>query len=149
MKFLLVLVLGCTGGVVRAQHCGYDFMGIMVVQITADSASSQTIKNLKVALLWDQDSAFWENGTPYKGKYWFAEQNYVHTCRYDLKSENYMVKIEDVDGEANGGKFKTQTVPLKKNSVYPLCTNFSDWTLGEKGGFVKGYAPMRVVLFRE
>ena len=95
------------------------------------------------------DSAFWQNPGLYKGNFRFAGNNYVYTCRGDLAAEGYKIKIEDTDGESNGGRFKTVIVPLKKTDVYPLCTNFSNWIYDPDGGFVEGYEPVKARLIKE
>ena len=60
----------------------------------------------------------------------------------------HKIKIEDIDGKENGGHFASQVIEIKEEYFYPLCTAYSNWTLGEESGFVEGYKPVKVELKR-
>jgi len=183
VKYLLLIALltSFANQVCKAQHCAWDYYGIMVADIKAGKTDSAVIKNLKITLLdslekpvvkerWDahllkyiSDTVrFWQNpdSTTIKGyidnenpfvparmRFWFASSNYVCVTDYSItKPRPYGIKIEDVDGNANGGRFKTITVTLSKNDFYPLCNHFSNWDSGSQYGFVKGFKPVEVIL---
>ena len=140
----------------NAQHCGFDFSGIVVLNIHS-KIDSTNIPNLKITLLdslnkvvetkfWRKDKnskmhfvndtlKFWQN--PDKTYYLninptnnsnirfpFAKENYVLVCNYDFKIKDYKIKIEDIDGLKNQGKFKTIIIKPKQIEVYPLCGNY-------------------------
>lgn len=167
--------------VCKAQHCAWDYYGIMVAEIKADMRDSTVIKNLKITLLdsldkpivneqWDikmlkyisDTTRFWQNPdsttikgyidnanpfTPQRMRFWFAGDNYVCVTYYSIsKPPRFRLKIEDIDGDKNGGSFQTKIVPLEVKDFYPLCNHFSNWDSGPQYGFVKGFKPVLVIL---
>ncbi|WP_177760763.1 hypothetical protein [Flavobacterium sp. I3-2] len=133
-------------------HCGYDFTSYFVVHPHEDG-KSKTIDNLKISIvdldgnevINENNNLSWINsGKPllftrnYKineqnkripiteeGKwfYYFANDHYLLTVSNTFPAENYNIKVEDVDGEENGGNFKTQFIPLASYNMYVLCTS--------------------------
>ena len=133
-------------------HCGYDFTSYFVVHPHEDG-KNKTIDGLKISIvdldgneaINTNNSLSWINsGKPliftrnYKidnnnkripitedGKwfYYFANDHYLLTVSNTFTAENFMLKIEDVDGEENGGHFKTQLIPLASYNMYILCTS--------------------------
>ncbi len=170
--FLVSLFFMATGTVV-AQHCPWDADIILVVDITTENKDN-TIPNHEVELLdslgnevitsiwdgekWVDDRSFlWQNAkettdfdiwhtNPRKFHFWFAKDNYILFCNYKIAKNNYQLRVRDIDGELNGGPFRTTVVEINKEDFYPLCTNFSSWDKGEKYGFVPGYKPVKVIL---
>lgn len=55
----------------------------------------------------------------------FAKENYVLVGGYDFKIQNYKIKIEDVDGRKNQGRFKTTIIRPKQIKVYSLCGKYN------------------------
>lgn len=55
----------------------------------------------------------------------FAEGNYLLSVANTFPADDFSVKVEDVDGEENGGKFKTVTISLYRYNMYVLCSNDS------------------------
>ncbi len=175
-RIILVIIIFFGGvSVVKAQHCPFDGALILVSEIYSDT-DSIVIPNLQVTLLdtlenvvleqkmkdevWKTDTLkFWQNPkeskhsgiidnirpeNPWTLHFWFAADNYVFITGNKLRISK--IKIEDIDGNENGGDFQTQIINLTKNDFYPLCTGISQWDLGEKYGFVKDYKPIRVEL---
>ena len=133
-------------------HCGFDFTSYFVVHPHEDG-KSKTIDGLRLSIIDtnenevinENNSLSWINsGKPlvftrnYKineqnkripitenGKwfYYFADDHYLLTVANTFQAENYMLKVEDVDGEENGGNFKTQYIPLASYNMYILCTS--------------------------
>ncbi|RDI13160.1 hypothetical protein DEU42_10370 [Flavobacterium sp. AG291] len=56
----------------------------------------------------------------------FAKDNYLLSVANTFPADNFSVKIEDVDGKENGGKFKTIILPLYSYNMYILCSNESE-----------------------
>jgi len=159
-----------------SQHCPWDFSVILVVEVKSHSDSA-SIRNLEVTLidslgndvmieLWDGEqwissvSTLWENPSkttyhdvnpvnPKKFRFWFAEDNYVLFCNDGIVKDSYKIKILDVDGKQNQGKFKPTVVEIRKEDFYPLCTNYSKWDFGEKRAFIKDYKPVKIILSME
>jgi len=52
----------------------------------------------------------------------FAKENYLLSVANTFPAENFSIKVEDTDGKANGGLFKTQIVPLNSYNMYVLCS---------------------------
>jgi len=53
----------------------------------------------------------------------FAKDNYLLSIKSTFPADDYSVKIEDVDGDLNGGNFKTQIVKLAPYNMYVLCSS--------------------------
>lgn len=65
-----------------------------------------------------------EAGATAKKERWFfpfAKENYLLSIKNTFPAEDYSIKIEDIDGEANGGNFQTQIVKLYNFNMYVLC----------------------------
>ena len=86
---------------------------------------------------------------PWRTHFWFAKDNYVLVCPRTSSYKGWKMRIEDVDGKSNCGRFQSATVAVTNEFVYPLCSAFSFWDMGEKYGFVKDYKPKRVELVRK
>ena len=54
----------------------------------------------------------------------FAKENYLLVYSNDFKINTFKIKIEDIDGKKNQGKFKTIIVQPKQIKVYPLCGKY-------------------------
>ncbi len=174
MKILFPIIVSLTllsQMVLKAQHCQFDLVRVIVLSVYADS-DTNIVPNLKITLLdslgntiftnWDSKAdvdtlKFWrnvkgggkdkvENRNPWwnPNTYWFANNNYLIVGGEWLLKQSRKIKIED--GEDNGGYFETKTVDLAETDLYPLCTGRSHWTKGEKYGFVEGFKPIEVRL---
>lgn len=143
MKLIIPIIITfyLLTGDVNAQHCPYD--GSYIAGIRAISAiDTSIISNLKITKYdVNGDSlSFWPNGgldrtdkllPPGKRplRFWFAKNNYVLVSGHF--SEGGKIKIEDIDGDENGGHFETIIIDLDTKDIYPLCTNSPTW----KGNF--------------
>ena len=56
----------------------------------------------------------------------FAKDNYLLSVANTFPADRFSIKVEDVDGAENGGKFKTVILPLYSYNMYILCSNESD-----------------------
>lgn len=56
----------------------------------------------------------------------FAKDNYLLSVANTFPADRFSIKVEDVDGPENGGKFKTIILPLYSYNMYILCSNESD-----------------------
>lgn len=52
----------------------------------------------------------------------FAKDSYLLSVANTFPAENFSIKVEDIDGKANGGFFKTQLIPLYSYNMYVLCS---------------------------
>jgi hypothetical protein len=165
--------------IANAQHCPWDGADIMVICIKASPSDTVSINNLKVTVTdstgnpcfypyffnGKEDSvrmiAFQNvidpdcipNRIP-KTKdircYWFAKSNYViASACYMFGVKGIQIIIEDIDGDANGGFFEKKVVPLDKQFAYHLCTNYSNWNYGPKGGFVDNFRTFDIILRKQ
>lgn len=135
----------------NTMHCGFDFTSYLVVHPHEDG-KSKTIDGLHIAITDSNGNEIinvnnflsWNNGNKplvftrnYKidnnnkripitenGKwfYYFANDHYLLSIANTFPAENYFIKIEDKDGEANEGSFKTQIIPLASYNMYVLCS---------------------------
>ncbi|MDV6168634.1 hypothetical protein R1T16_09380 [Flavobacterium sp. DG1-102-2] len=78
-------------------------------------------------LIGDDNKKLEEGAVAKKERYFFpfAKDNYLLSVSNTFDADKFSVKIEDTDGAANGGKFKTLTLPLYKYNMYVLCSNES------------------------
>ncbi|NBL64334.1 hypothetical protein GV828_03850 [Flavobacterium sp. NST-5] len=51
----------------------------------------------------------------------FAKENYLLSVKNTFPADEYSIKVEDIDGDANGGNFATQIVKLYNFNMYVLC----------------------------
>lgn len=77
----------------------------------------------------------------------FAKDNYLLSVANTFPAENFQVKVEDIDGLENGGKYKTTTVPLYNFNMYVLCTNENQQAAVKFGP--KTNRPIEIVLEKE
>jgi len=77
----------------------------------------------------------------------YAKDNYLISVVNNFPADSFQVKIEDVDGQENGGKFKTLILPLYAYNMYVLCSNESQQAAMKFGR--KMNKPIDVVLEKE
>lgn len=97
----------------------------------------------------DKGTPLAEGATAEKERWFFpfAKDNYLISVVNTFEADRYQVKIEDIDGKANGGKFKTLILPLYSYNMYILCSNESQQAAMKFGR--KMNKPIDVVLERE
>lgn len=123
-------------------HCGYDFTTYLVVEVNSEE-TKHAIQGLKISILThDLKEVFntanmysYTNGNlplvfseNYKidDRRWYfpyAEQAYLLSLANTFPAENFKLKIEDVDGKANGGNFETIIMDLYNYNLYVLCSS--------------------------
>lgn len=79
-------------------------------------------------LIGDDNKRLPEGVVPAKERWFFpyAKDNYLLSVANTFPADNFAVKIEDIDGPENGGKFKTLIQPLYSFNMYILCSNESE-----------------------
>jgi len=148
---LLLLPFASYAQIGSTIHCGFDFTSYFVVHPHEDG-KSKTIDGLRISISDSEGKEVvnvnnflsWKNGNKplvfsrnYKidnnnkkidktedGKwfYYFADDYYLLSITNTFPAETYFLKVEDVDGEDNGGLFKTQIIPLASYNMYVLCS---------------------------
>ncbi|WP_129583085.1 hypothetical protein [Flavobacterium cyanobacteriorum] len=96
------------------------------------------------------DNKHLPEGTIAKKERWFfpfAKDNYLLSVANTFPADNFRIKIEDIDGKENGGKFKTATIPLYSYNMYILCSNETQQAAVKFGR--KMNKPIDVVLEKE
>ena len=53
----------------------------------------------------------------------FAKDSYLLSIKSTFPADDFFIKIEDIDGNENGGNFKTQTLKLNAFNMYVLCSS--------------------------
>ena len=144
---ILCLLILTTINTVDAQHCGWDYAAILVLEVKPDS-TEKTPKNLSITIsdqsgkcltAYNSDSCrtFLQNNPMAdknkvsshsklqygQAEFWFAEDNYVFVCHYQIKNKykDLQIKIEDIDGNDNGGHYETKYASVKKENFISLC----------------------------
>lgn len=134
----------------EAIHCGYDFTSYFVVHphepgndktidglhIFICDENGNEVKNENFKLSWkynnqplyfirnykiDSNNKRLDNLEEGKWFYYFAQNHYLVTVANTFPAEDYYIKIEDRDGEANGGQYKSQIIQLAPYYMYILC----------------------------
>lgn len=77
----------------------------------------------------------------------FAKDNYLLSVANTFPADSFAIKVEDIDGTENGGKFKTITIPLHSYNMYVLCSNESQQAAVKFGR--KMNKPIDIVLEHE
>ncbi|WP_291117340.1 hypothetical protein [Flavobacterium sp. UBA6135] len=153
LYFLLLFSFSVKGQVITGQHCGYDFTSYLVVKVNevgksetiknlrisiADSLGREVI-NVNNLLSWtkrneplvfsmnykiDKNGAKVAADTPESRWFFpFAKEHYLLSVTNTFNAENYFLKIEDIDGDENGGSFQTQLIQLYPFNMYVLCSS--------------------------
>ncbi|QYJ67805.1 hypothetical protein [Flavobacterium litorale] len=77
----------------------------------------------------------------------FAKDNYLLSVANTFPADRFSIKVEDIDGDENGGAFKTVIVPLYNYNMYVLCSNDSQQAAVKFGR--KMNRPIDIVLEKE
>mgnify|MGYP005852572861 CR=1 FL=1 len=151
--FILFLSFSTKAQVINAQHCGYDFTSYLVVKVhekgkaetikglrisVADSLGREVI-NVNNLLSWtnrneplifklnykiDNNNNKVSSDAPNSKWFFpFAKEQYLLSITTTFHPDNYFLKIEDVDGDENGGSFETQLIQLFSFNMYILCSS--------------------------
>ena len=155
----------------QLQHCGYDFTSYLVLNVHEEGVK-QNIKGLKLSLVdldgnelintnnkfsWKDDNKPLlfsfnykieeESIAQNKKERWFfpyAKDNYFLSIVNTFPADQVKVKVEDVDGIENGGKYETQMVDLGFFDLFVLCSNQAQDYVVQFGR--KANKPLEVVL---
>lgn len=97
----------------------------------------------------DDNRKLAEGATAAKERWFFpfAKQSYLLSVSNTFPADSFSIKIEDIDGKENGGKFKTLIVPLHSYNMYVLCSNESQQAAVKFGR--KMNKPIDIVLEKE
>ena len=151
--FILFVNFSVKGQIFNAQHCGYDFTSYLVIDVhekgkkeniknlritIIDSSGNEVINknnrwswvNNNKPLLFTPNYKLNKSGEKVsennpEGKWFFpfAKDNYLLSIVNTFLADNFSVKIEDIDGEENGGHFETQVIQLYPFNMYILCSS--------------------------
>jgi hypothetical protein len=155
--------------VLQAQHCGYDFVSVIVVH--AHRANTQAIEpQLRITLLdtnnlpavingqeWNRfrpndghstmhDRTWQPHFDRYKGQeFLFAGDNYILVIPSHLDYTGYSILVQD---ERNGGlgELRRTVVPITNNDVYRLCGTFDEEVYPPMHGR-PNFAPVDIILY--
>jgi hypothetical protein len=111
---------------VNAQHCGFDFSSIIVLNIHTKE-KPDVIPNLKIELIGEVPNNFglktlkFEQGLEFA----FIKDSYGLVIPSAMSLENFKIKITDIDGFKNEGFFKEIIISTFNLDKYPLCGNYN------------------------
>jgi len=175
--FIFLLNFSAKAQVINAQHCGYDFTSYLVINVhekgktetvkglritIADSLGREVINvnnllswtNRNEPLVFKLNHKIDNNGnkvsTETPDSKWFfpfAKENYLLSVATTFKAENYFIKIQDIDGEENGGSFETQLIQLYPFNMYILCSSENERQAQQFGP--RTNRPVEVILDRK
>lgn len=142
----LFLALIFSTSTTNAQHCGYDFAAILLVDIV-DKKSKEVVEGLGVTLLDSEGNPvlekYYRNGSSgpdtlrffhknesgetnmYRFEYkdiWIIEDSYGLIQNYQTDLSKSKVLIHDPQG-----RYKDKTVNLNQENLFHLCTDAHDW----------------------
>jgi hypothetical protein len=173
----LLLSFSSKAQVINAQHCGYDFTSYLVInvhekgksetikglRITIADSIGREVVNVNNLLSWtnrneplvfklnykiDKTGSKVATDTPdSKWFFPFAKENYLLSVTTTFKADNYFVKIQDIDGEENGGDFGTQLIQLFPFNMYILCSSENERQAQQFGP--RTNRPVEVILERK
>ena len=126
---------------------GRDIINVSnVYSFKAANQPLQFSSNYKIG---DDNKKLADGATAVKERWFFpfAKDTYLLSVSNTFPADRFMVKVEDIDGPDNGGKFKTVMIPLNSYNMYILCSNESDQAAVKFGR--KMNRPIDVVLERE
>ncbi|MCB0442678.1 MAG: hypothetical protein KDC50_01360 [Flavobacterium sp.] len=175
--FVFIVVFPVKAQVISTQHCGYDFTSYLVIDVheqgktkniknlritIVDSSGTEVINknnrwswvNNNKPLLFtpnyklnSQGEKVAESNPDGRWFFPFAKDNYLLSIVNTFTTDNFSVKIEDVDGEENGGYFETQVIPLYPFNMYVLCSSENERQAQQFGR--RTNRPVEVILKRK
>ncbi|MFL9843624.1 hypothetical protein [Flavobacterium rhizosphaerae] len=97
----------------------------------------------------DDDKRLPEGATATKERWFFpySGDTYLISVANSFPADNFSIKVEDIDGAENGGKYKTVIIPLYSYNMYILCSNQSQQATMKFGR--KMNKPIDIVLEKE
>lgn len=98
----------------------------------------------------DDNNKKLEEGGPSSKERWFfpfAKDNYLLSVANTFAADRFSIKVQDIDGTLNGGKYKTTVIPLYSYNMYILCSNESQQAAIKFGR--KANKPVDVVLEKD
>lgn len=134
-------------------HCGYDFTSYLVInahengkieniknlRITLIDSSGNEVINKSNLYSWvnsnkpllftpnykidSNNKKVEQSNTEGKWFFPFAKDYYLLSVVNTFEAEKFLVKIEDIDKQENGGDFETQVIPLYSFNMYVLCSS--------------------------
>ena len=162
--YFWIFLLLCSSPVLIAQHCPFDASGMITLNIHSERDTA-IVPGLKVKILdyeYPARDMFWQNPPKTtlkknitttdtadlkKVRFPFADANYVLVCPFRLNHDAYLVQIEDVDGESNGGFFETRTIRITQADVFSLCGTYKMETIPDTlDGMKTNFKPIEVVM---
>jgi hypothetical protein len=159
---------------VRAQHCKWDALGVMVFRVHTQPDLTDSLDNLMFTLVDSLGNpskiSYYFKGekktvqlSVFKNEYkdackvksisdphnvrcfWFANNNYVLVAPpYAFKTGNLFITIENK--ESHFEKYKFSPDP---NLAFPLCSRYSHWESGPESGFVEDFKTMNILLTKK
>ncbi len=110
------------------------------------NAPLQFTSNYKIG---DDNKRLAEGDTATKERWFFpfAKDNYLLSVANTFPADRFSIKVEDTDGDENGGTVKPVIVPLYSYNVNVLCTNESQQAAMKFGR--KMNRPIDVVMEKE
>lgn len=111
--------------------------------------ANQPLKFYQNYRIGDDNKKLAEGATATKERWFFpfAKDNYLLSVSNTFPADNFFIKVEDIDGKENGGKFKTAIIQLYSYNMYILCSNESQQAAVKFGR--KMNKPIDIVLERE
>lgn len=151
--FFLLLSGSLNAQIINAPHCGFDFTSYLVVNVhekdkkeniknlritIVDSVGNEVINrnnrwswvNNNKPLLFTPNYKLNKAGEKVpnddpdaKWFFPFAKDYYLLSVVNTFTADAFSIKIEDLDGEENGGWFETQIIQLYPFNMYILCSS--------------------------
>jgi hypothetical protein len=130
---------------IKAQHCGFDFASIIVLNIHTKE-KLEVIPNLKIELIGDYPTNFKTKTLKFEQnlEFPFIKDYYGLVIPNNLNLENFKIKITDIDGFNNQGAFGEIIIDLFKNDKYDLCGNYNKKNFVSEYG-KRLYQPIEVI----
>jgi len=117
---------GCGIGIQPVEY-GMPYAEFELKGVVTDKETSDPIQNIRVIRKYPQYGAILRGDTLYTD----AEGNYVFYEGIYLENNTFQLKIEDIDGEENGGHFESQEIDVKFTQVDQVKKGDGHWYGGK------------------
>ena len=134
--FISILILSLYSNA-HAQHCRWDFIKIIVLDVRCKNVKVDSLKislvdslgrccNFDIAgkcVFFEKSDSILQPSPNQWAKFDFLKSNYFMAFSFEPNQidKSIRISISDVDGEKNGGYFKSEIIPINDSDVFSMC----------------------------
>lgn len=165
-KLYILISFILFSGMALGQHCAYDFASIIIVSVH-EKDNLNNIPNLKISIVDSKGNAvsdytekeivFWQNpeksSTEYNNfenaraiRYPFAKDNYVWVCGVNFSTDDYYLKIEEINDTRQYRLPGYKLIKLYEADKFHLCDSNNNEDYHKNFGSQRLYKPIEIIV---